>query len=275
MRKNKTKLFVEKIFYLNMSLSPKDACNDLANLGQNCSFKACSRLDFLPIKCDLCALVFCKEHSSLSSHLCEKYNQLSQKKQSEKKPLEPVQFYQCSFESCANQKEIVSICCEFCKLNFCLKHRLVVDHNCTARSELLKPDSNNIDKNKTAKPAEFKFEMKQNVSDKNVQLAAKLLIMKLRQTAIGPPGLTEQFKYYCYVECNKEKKPFYFSTKWPIGKCIEFVFEKLRISISELSKFKFYLEDSLIESSNNIEDLIKKEVLASPGLTLVIKNVTV
>jgi hypothetical protein len=126
---------------------------------------------------------------------------------------------------------------------------------------------------RAAKPEEVKFEVKQNVSEKNAALAAKLTLMKLRQTAVGPPGLTEQFKYYCFVSYSAEKKPFFFSTKWPVGKCVEFVLEKFKISASELSKLKLYLNDSLIESSDNVEDLVKREIL-QPGLLLVLKDIS-
>lgn len=36
--------------------------NELEDLGNHCSFESCNRLDFLPIKCDLCRGIFCKEH---------------------------------------------------------------------------------------------------------------------------------------------------------------------------------------------------------------------
>jgi predicted nucleic acid binding AN1-type Zn finger protein len=245
---------------------------DVASIGQHCSFQTCNRLDFLPVKCDLCLALFCKEHYSVTNHSCPNYDELSQKSSEKGKTLEPIQFHQCKFESC-EQKEMVPISCEFCKLNFCLKHRLVVDHNCTARSEPIKPsDSDLAAKNKKAKPEDMKFEVKTNVSEKNSQLAAKLTLMKLRQTAAGPPGLTEQFKYYCFVEYNGEKKPFFFSTKWPVGKCVEFIFEKLKINMAELSKLKLFSSDKQIDSSENVEDLIKKEVF-TPGLMLSLKNI--
>ena len=244
---------------------------DLDSIGQHCSFRTCNRLDFLPIKCDLCFLNFCRDHSSLTAHLCSKYNSNDQSNVEKNSSLDPIQFFKCVFKEC-DQKEIVEIRCEFCKLAFCLKHRLPVDHNCSARNEQIKPDNGVVPKENQEKKPEFKFELKQNVSEKNTQLANKLVLMKLRQTAQGPPGLPEQSKYYCFVEYKNEKKPFYFSTKWPIGKCMEFLFDKFKINITEIGKFRLYLNDTLIEPSNNVEELVQKNLLSAPGLTLSLRN---
>lgn len=234
---------------------------DVASIGQHCSFQSCNLLDFLPIKCDLCLLTFCKEHAFITSHNCVKFNDRVVTDAGKN----PLQYYECKFESC-DQKELVAIECEFCKLNFCLKHRLPVDHVCSIKHEPIKSDKQS---NTGEKKPEFKFEMKKEVSEKNAPLAAKLLLMKLRQTAVGPTGLTEQFKYYCYVEYKNEKKPFFFSTKWPGGKCVEFVTEKLKINEPGLG---FFITDEQVNSSCTVEELIKNNVLSSPGLTLTLKS---
>jgi hypothetical protein len=248
---------------------------DLSSIGQHCSFQSCNRLDFLPVKCEFCFQKFCKEHSSVTGHTCSKYEELNQQKlEKARKILQPIQFYKCVFQDC-EQREMVQVLCDFCMLNFCLKHRLPVDHKCAVKNEPIKSESSFIDKSKELNKPEFKFEMKKNVSEKNTQLASKLVLMKLRQTAVGPPGLPELAKYYCFIDYNNEKKPFFFSTKWPVGKCIEFIFDKLKISQSELNKLKLFLNDNLIESSNNIEYLVKNNVLPAPGLTLFLKNASI
>ncbi|CAG2116298.1 unnamed protein product, partial [Medioppia subpectinata] len=43
---------------------------EFPHLGQHCSHEECHRLDFLPVKCDLCANVYCLDHYSYESHKC-------------------------------------------------------------------------------------------------------------------------------------------------------------------------------------------------------------
>jgi predicted nucleic acid binding AN1-type Zn finger protein len=254
-----------------MSNDGKDLMNEI---GRHCSFKACNMMDYLPIKCDLCRMFYCKEHCSLTNHNCPKYdsNTLTDLTDKEKTQLPPVNFYECSFNDC-NQKEIVHVVCDYCKNNFCMKHRLQLDHECqpfkkqqdeaAAASEAAKA-------NKQTK--EFKFELKQNVSEKNSALANKLIIMKLRQTAVGPAGLPELAKYYCFVQYNQNKNPFFFSNKWPIGKCVEFVFDKLSIDKASLNKIKLFLNEILVDYSLTVEKYVSDNSL-NPGVIFDLKNV--
>lgn len=121
--------------------------------------------------------------------------------------------------------------------------------------------------------------MKQNVSEKNAALASKLALMKLKQTAQGPPGLPEQSKYFCFVvlqnPSNSETSthPFFFYTKWPLGKCIEFIDSKLNLSSKfDLKTFRLFLNDVVLESSFIVDELVKKGTLGNQGLTLCLKH---
>ncbi len=109
--------------------------------------------------------------------------------------------------------------------------------------------------------------MKKDVSEKNKNLAAKLMVMKMRKTAVGPPGLPEELKFYCFVKYLGEKRPFYSSIKWPIGKFIEFLYEKLLVSKSLISQKKLYLNGSMVDSSLTCEELVNKFGL-SPGVDM-------
>lgn len=249
----------------------QQANSDLDSIGKHCSLESCNRLDFLPIKCDLCGLTFCKEHSSFTGHNCPKYAEKAAKSDTaECVPLKPLEIYECSFEGC-KQKEMVQVVCEMCHKNHCMKHRLQMDHKCDALKSLSKTDDETATK---PKKEEFKFELKENVSEKNAPLAAKLALMKLRQTAVGPTGLPEQSKYYCFVQQDNSqsaKKPFFFFIKWPIGKCIEFLFEKLNMNKSNLLQYKLFLNEKLVESSYTVEELIKNKTFENPGVVLCLK----
>lgn len=119
---------------------------------------------------------------------------------------------------------------------------------------------------------EFKFEMKQNVSAKNQSLAAKLIVMKLRKTASGPPGLPEESKFYCFVQYKMDKQPFFSSLKWPIGKFIEFIFDKLKISKALITKKKLFLKNRVVDSSLTCEEFISRESL-SHGAVFELKEI--
>ena len=251
------------------------------DLGTHCSFGQCGRLDFLPIKCDLCSLPFCREHSSYSGHQCANFVEKVVSPDEDKAPKAPLNPYKCSFENCTN-REMLEVVCEFCRLNFCMKHRLQCDHKCAKKLEEDRMKEEAL-ANRRVAPKEFKFEMKQNVSDKNAALAAKVLLMKLKQSAQGPPGLTDDLKYFCYVEYLNEvidtkapnvgvtKKPFFFSTKWPVGRCIEFVLDKLGASKSSSTKLRLFVEEDVyIDSSKLLGDFIKESSLPQ-GVTLGLK----
>lgn len=135
---------------------------ELPNLGENCQEQSCKTLDFLPFKCDCCGKVFCKDHYGYSKHNCTK----SQEKNFQIPicPLcnNPVPFKRgelpdilmsahidrdcksdpaeerrrkifknkCSLKGC-KQKEIIQFECSSCKQNFCVRHRLEIDHECS------------------------------------------------------------------------------------------------------------------------------------------------
>ena len=54
-------------------LKSKQNCCDkmeLPHLGKHCSEKTCRLLDFLPMKCDACGQIFCKDHLHYDDHNC-------------------------------------------------------------------------------------------------------------------------------------------------------------------------------------------------------------
>jgi len=43
---------------------------EFPDFGKQCANKDCKQLDFLPVKCDKCHALFCKDHSTFDSHQC-------------------------------------------------------------------------------------------------------------------------------------------------------------------------------------------------------------
>ncbi|VDK84457.1 unnamed protein product [Onchocerca ochengi] len=134
---------------------------EFPGFGRHCNFDGCNLLDFLPIRCDACKKDFCGSHYSYESHCCHS----SYKKDMQvpvcplcSKPIpiargEPpdkrvsdhidsncksnpaialkgkIYTYHCSQRNC-KKRELVSIKCNQCGQNFCLKHRFPADHDC-------------------------------------------------------------------------------------------------------------------------------------------------
>ncbi|XP_020834334.1 AN1-type zinc finger protein 2A [Phascolarctos cinereus] len=132
---------------------------EFPDLGEHCSEKTCKQLDFLPLNCDACDKVFCKDHAQYERHKCGaaykkdmqvpvcplchvpvpvgrgeiadvvvgqhmdkdcKYNPAQEKK---------IFIHRCSKEGC-KKKELFKLLCDQCNDNFCIKHRHPLDHNC-------------------------------------------------------------------------------------------------------------------------------------------------
>ncbi len=99
-----------------------DKKDDLvANIGEHCSVSDCNRLDFLPIVCPKCSLIFCKDHFGLTAHNCSVLNRPI--KNNTVASTSKVNAFTCRHENCLS-KEIIEFICEFCHLNFCKAHRL-------------------------------------------------------------------------------------------------------------------------------------------------------
>ncbi|KAK7792002.1 hypothetical protein R5R35_004205 [Gryllus longicercus] len=133
---------------------------EFPDLGQHCSEVTCQQLDFLPLKCDACENIFCREHIAYKDHNCS-----SAYKKDVQVPVCPlcntpvplkkgetpdfvvgqhidndcqsdparskrkVFNNKCSAKGC-KVKEVIPVICNKCKLNFCLKHRHEADHQC-------------------------------------------------------------------------------------------------------------------------------------------------
>ncbi|XP_034640566.1 AN1-type zinc finger protein 2A isoform X3 [Trachemys scripta elegans] len=133
---------------------------EFPDLGKHCSEKTCKQLDFLPLKCDACKEVFCKDHITYDQHKCTssykkdvqvpvcplcntpipvrrgempdivvgahmdrdcKYDPTQQKQR--------IFTNKCLKEGC-KRKEMMKLVCNQCCGNFCIKHRHPLDHDC-------------------------------------------------------------------------------------------------------------------------------------------------
>ncbi|ELU12766.1 hypothetical protein CAPTEDRAFT_151928 [Capitella teleta] len=133
---------------------------ELPDLGENCSITTCKQLDFLPVRCDACKKIFCKDHFSYMQHDCpeayRKNNQVpvcplcdspisvmkgeladvivgrhidSDCQSDTAKQKRAVYANRCSMKGC-KQKELIPFKCDSCHKNYCIRHRLFTDHSC-------------------------------------------------------------------------------------------------------------------------------------------------
>lgn len=138
---------------------------EFPDLGEHCSEKSCKRLDFLPMRCDACEEIFCKDHITYANHKCtSSYKKDVQVpvcplcntpipiKRGEMPDIkvgehidrdcksDPAQrkrkifTNKCSKGGC-KQKEMIRVTCDQCHLNYCLKHRHPLDHECNTDSK--------------------------------------------------------------------------------------------------------------------------------------------
>ncbi|XP_067911974.1 AN1-type zinc finger protein 2A isoform X5 [Heterodontus francisci] len=145
---------------------------EFPDLGNHCSENSCKRLDFLPMKCDACSQIFCKDHISYAQHRCtssykkdiqvpvcplcntpvpvrrgempdirvgEHIDRECKSDPAQKK--RKIFTNKCSKTGC-KQKEMIKVTCDQCHLNFCLKHRHSLDHDCKVDGQHLSKAGN-------------------------------------------------------------------------------------------------------------------------------------
>ncbi|KAL8175365.1 UNVERIFIED_CONTAM: zinc finger, AN1-type domain [Gekko kuhli] len=137
---------------------------EFPDLGEHCSERTCKQLDFLPLKCDACGEIFCKDHIAYSWHRCssaykkdiqvpvcplcntpipvkkgetadvvvgahmDKGCRLDSARRKEKI------FTNKCFRPGCKKKEMMKLVCDQCGQNFCLQHRHPLDHGCLGQS---------------------------------------------------------------------------------------------------------------------------------------------
>lgn len=247
---------------------------ELPDVGTHCSFHECQRLDFLPIECPLCKQQFCKEHVKNTEHGCviSKNNTLTKEQVDEL--ANPVS-YSCSIEACKN-RELTPIKCDECKKQFCLKHRLPVDHECAA---IIKKEANPLDslttREKVAKITgkSLSVDKKQDngrVGKRSKKTANKVVEMKLKMKAKGETSVPVDERVYFNVNVIQDgsgalkEYPLFFSREHTIGRIIDqtanYCGLKNQNHISTAPKLRLYVaEGEFLPTERKLTDLLSDE----------------
>ena len=130
------------------------------HVGEQCNEPSCRQLDFLPFKCSGCQKFFCHQHRAFADHhctnapiqptqtaecpLCDRVIAAPSEQALHKKLTQHIELG-CESDSSkqADQKKrqcghpkckvisLMPIFCKNCHTNYCLKHRMPLDHNCS------------------------------------------------------------------------------------------------------------------------------------------------
>jgi len=213
---------------------------EFPDLGQQCARKHCAQLDFLPLECAHCHLVFCKEHHPPSDHECPaiKDNVLTQEEV--ERLGEDHWQHQCSFPEC-KVKELVPILCLKCQKHFCLNHRHSDQHSCIpdTKIEEVKHKKSTLDSAKSVQ-AKVKDEVTSMLNEAKSAgghkgaMANKLALMRLKGRATGDNTVPQSERVFFIVDCpNKGQNPkpldLFMSKTWTMGKAVDFLARQARI----------------------------------------------
>jgi predicted nucleic acid binding AN1-type Zn finger protein len=107
-------------------------------IGKYCEFKDCGKKDYLNFSCSTCKKNFCKDHyhHNLSCPEIEitKFQPLNSTEIIPKIFGEDIKLNKCHFCKKA-MPEYSKVRCKLCKNEFCLKHRLEMDHKCDKKEK--------------------------------------------------------------------------------------------------------------------------------------------
>ncbi|XP_054164568.1 AN1-type zinc finger protein 1-like [Oppia nitens] len=251
--------------------------SEFPDLGQQCY--QCKRLDFLPLICLSCKEVFCKEHYSVVTHSCPKYDT---------KEVKPVATggHRTILGKCCYCVESVPdtelVLCDKCNDKHCLAHRYYDSHKCKHNTTA------------NVKSNVIQFVNKSTISStppqikgtKNEGLARRVALMKLKQTASGQTSIPVTERLYFKMRYQKSQqiqefdiKDIFVSNEWSIGKCIDW----LSTHFGLINNNNNPLEPKLVLSSdiNNYESFptssslkqLESEGFVQNGDTLCLKYV--
>jgi len=235
------------------------------DIGCHCSFKECQQLDFLPIKCLYCELLFCKIHSVNYMHNCPVEADSSQ-------ALLPAddgqpKSYKCTFQDCKDTV-LTQVLCDECQKQVCLKHRLPYDHQC---SKLVIKE---IDLRTPKEKVEdligrklYESKVKVSVGRKSKTTSSKVIEMKLKMKAKGDQSIPIEERIYFYItmlENTEVTIPLFFSNQHTVGKIIDVIAKEMKLKnenhITNAKKLcLFTLDKTLLPVDVKLKDVLLNE----------------
>lgn len=161
---------------------------------ENCH--KCQSVDFLLFNCPACNHKYCPPHRHAFDHGCSTPSRV----QASSSTTTQVALGKtaCGFKDCL-QVDILTSTCSDCKLIFCLKHRLDVDHECQNSSRKKASESASIAATSSFSPTKVSKAKKSN---------PKLELMKLKLNSKGNGNIRMEDRAYLSINicCDAKNK---------------------------------------------------------------------
>jgi AN1-type zinc finger protein 1 len=233
--------------------------SDPTLIGTHCQYEYCNQLDFLPFFCQSCKKTFCLDHRSETSHKCtdagawaerRRLAQLAHPSIGEGKRMrDMVSQKPCASPTC---KTVIGtslstgVHCSNCNRDYCLKHRLKEDHDCSnliplgarpAQFDVASRTKSALEKLKAWGSAKKEQAGRVLPKPKPSSAAARLVaVNNLKKTAKGDDKLPVEKRVYVYVEAEAEtttakfpKGAFFYSKDWVIGRVLDAAAKGLQV----------------------------------------------
>lgn len=234
------------------------ADKDLESIGRHCQFAYCGQLDFLPFRCASCQGTFCLDHRSETAHKCPKPGEWARRNYAESNThttTEKPNIYnsdQCAHVACKtliNTMRDPAVRCPECNREYCLKHRLREEHNCSKDVPLgARPAGNAATTNETFRSMFSR--VRTWGKDKSQAATAGLTpkpkanspaarmteVNNMKRSAKGDPAVPADRRLYLHVvgtsDTQTNQPPtgdFYFDKNWKVGRVLDDAAKRLRV----------------------------------------------
>lgn len=259
---------------------------ELHHIGKNCC--VCNRNDYLPFKCNHCDKIVCIDHKSNHGSGCPYQIELTSKATIEPNKLNQGSNLKAGCDFCKKITLKLELSeCSHCHMNNCLYHRHQIQHDCSqlaveaanrkevndskiarqseALEKLRAKINHDTSKQQISTATTNKIVDKPIVDPKKLALSRRINIMKIKQTAKGPPNIDMDQRLYFQVKFIHEPKAksspaskdgamarIFASTKHTIGRLIDWSADELKlinkndIIGSDMLQFAIRLADGTI-----------------------------
>ncbi|KAI9880572.1 MAG: hypothetical protein M1830_002271 [Pleopsidium flavum] len=234
---------------------------DIEAIGSHCQYTYCNQLDFLPFRCESCKGTYCLDHRTETAHKCshagawaaarrKQLNNTSTSNTSNSKPT-LLTATQCSHPQCKtyiNTLTNVGVSCQNCNRQYCLKHRLREDHDCSklvplgARTGAAKYDAQAQTEKARVAFARLRAWGKEKQTavlpkPKPASGAARMVaVNQLKKTAKGDEKIVGDKRVYLHLEAEAEtttskfpKGEMFFSKDWSVGRVLDAAAKHLQV----------------------------------------------
>ncbi|MCJ1366040.1 hypothetical protein MMC16_005165 [Acarospora aff. strigata] len=236
---------------------------DIEAIGSHCRYTYCNQLDFLPFRCESCKGTYCLDHRTETAHECpqagawaaaRRKQQLTSSSPSSTSKPTLLTATQCSHPQCKtyiNTLTNVGVSCHNCNRQYCLKHRLREEHDCSKLVPLgaRTPSATaaKFDAQAQTEKARVAFarlrawgKEKQTAvlpKPKPASNAARVVALnQLKKSAKGDDKIPADKRVYLHIEAEASsttskfpKADMFFGQEWSVGRALDAAAKQLQV----------------------------------------------